>query len=516
MGISYAKSYLKIYIWQGIAFVLRFLSMFIVTPYLSKEPSTYGIYAVCISVTIFLNYADMGFLSAGQKFASECYARAERSEEMKYIGFGIFILLIFALICALIFFYFGLHPQALIKGLDTSEKISTATNLLLILAVFTPVAVLQRMIAMVFDIRLDNYINQRISLFASILTIASVFYFFRNGNYQIVSYFLFSQSINLAVVIICFFLAKRKYNYNIKRLFYCVRFDPIIYKRAKQLAYSGLYGMIVWLLFYEIDQIIIAKFLGSNKVAIYAIAIAFPTVFRTVLGIIFGPFLVRANYFVGIGDDEGLKKFCIQLVSLSAPVIVISTVAISIVSQPLVLSWVGNDYTESVNLAKLLVLVFTLSFISSPLSLYLVAKERLKEVYFIATILPFLYWGGILFSYSTLGLLSFGLFKLIATIVTSLFYLHFLVKYFKLSLLDFLRRVIVPLILPLCFLVSSLLIANRFLPNEKSKMNLLLVIGTAGLSIILSLLIAYFTSSRLRINAKNILGNIFLKTLNNE
>ena len=105
---------MKIYFWQGAAFVLRFLSMFIVTPYLTQEPSIYGIYAVCMSVTIFLSYADLGFLRAGQKYAAECYARGERAEEMKYIGFGTFVLLVFTLLCASVFFYLGYHPQSLI------------------------------------------------------------------------------------------------------------------------------------------------------------------------------------------------------------------------------------------------------------------------------------------------------------------------------------------------------------------------------------------------------------------
>jgi O-antigen/teichoic acid export membrane protein len=306
---SYKSNYIKIYFWQGAAFVLRFISMFIVTPYLSKEPTTFGIYSVCISVTIFLGYADLGFLRAGQKYASECFARGERTEEMKFIGFGAFVLFVFAMLCAIVFFYLGFHPEKLIKGLDTTGKVATASNLLFILAAFTPVTVLQRMASMIFDIRLDGYISQRISLGASLITIASVFYFFGNEHYQIVPYFFFSQSINLLVVLICLWLAKRKYQYNLLQLFRFINFNAAIYRKAKNLAYSGLYVMIVWIFFYELDQLAIGKFLGAEKVAIYAIAFAFATFFRSIYGILFSPFNVRANHYVGNGDDEGLKRF---------------------------------------------------------------------------------------------------------------------------------------------------------------------------------------------------------------
>jgi O-antigen/teichoic acid export membrane protein len=461
-----------------------------------------------MSVTTFLNYADLGFLRAGQKYAAESFARNDRDEEMKYIGFGTFVLLIFTLLCTSIFLYLGFHPQALIKGLDTPDKISIASNLLIILAVFTPATVLQRMVSMIFDIRLEGYINQRISLMASIITIGSVFYFFGNGNYRIVGYFFFSQCINLAAIIYCIFLAKQKYSYRIKQLFRSVRFDYDIYKKANSLAYSGLYVMLVWILFYELDQIAIGKFIGIDKVAIYAIGFYFATFFRSIYGILFSPFTVRANYFVGNDDDEGLKRFSLQLFSLSAPLVVLPTVAFALIAKPFIMSWVGSDYIESVDLARFFSLIFTVSFISYSASMILVAKVRIKEMYIIASLQPLIYWIGILCTYSFLGLLSFALFKFIASIVAEAYYFYILIKYLKISLKELLQRVLFPIILPLVFLVVSLLIAHSYFPYEKSKINLLIVLGTTGLCILISFIIQYSTSSNIRLVAKNILNDL--------
>ena len=86
---SYFRNYLNTYFWQTISIVLGFLSMFIVTPYITSNPSTYGIYMVCMSITVFLSYADLGFLGAGQKFAAEYYAKGDRDSEVKIIGFSI-------------------------------------------------------------------------------------------------------------------------------------------------------------------------------------------------------------------------------------------------------------------------------------------------------------------------------------------------------------------------------------------------------------------------------------------
>ncbi len=508
--------YLKTYLWQGAAFLLRFLSLFIVTPYLTKDPTTYGIYAVCLSVTVFLGYADLGFLQAGQKYAAECYTRGERAEEMRYIGFGTFILLVFTLLCAAVFCYLGYHPQVLIKGLDTPIKVSTASNLLFILAAFAPVTVLQRMVAMIFAIRLEAYINQRISLFASILTIVSVFYLFGGGNYRIVPYFFFFQTFNFIAVVVSLWIAKKKYEYNIQQLFRYVSFNSDIYKKAEGLAYSGLYLMFVWIVFYELDQMAIGKYLGAEKVAIFSIAFTFAVLFRSIYGVLFFPFTVQANHFVGKGDDAGLKRFCLQLVTLSAPLVVIPTVALALVAKPFILSWVGVKYTDSVPLARLFSLVFMSSFIGYTASMIFTAKVQLKEMCLIATIQPIIYWPGILATYSVLGLLSFASFKLAAVFISDVYCFYLLTRFFNMSVKELFKKTIYPLLGPLVFLVAALLTANRYLPCEKSRINLLIVLVTAGMCISVSMGIQYLASSDIQIAAKSILRSIFPKKLTAE
>ena len=169
MNKSYSKNYLKIYLWQGVSLVLNFLSMFIVIPYLTSEPAIYGIYTVCISISIFLAYADLGFMSAGQKYAAEYFAKGERVEEIKVIGFTNFILLIFLFLFSIGFFILSFHPEFLIKDIELGKQETIASSLLLILALFTPVTLLNRLLQMIYGIRLEDYIVQRTNIFASLL-----------------------------------------------------------------------------------------------------------------------------------------------------------------------------------------------------------------------------------------------------------------------------------------------------------------------------------------------------------
>ncbi len=507
---SFSTNYLKIYFWQGIAFALRFFSLFIVTPYLTKNPIIFGIYSVCVSVTIFLNYADLGFLRAAQKYASESFSRENRDEEMSYIGFGGFILLIFTLICSGFFLFFSIYPEFLIKSLNTLEENVIASKLLLILSIFTPFTVFQRISSMIFDIRLNGYINQRLSIISSFISILSTFYFFRNENYDIIGYFLFSQLLNFIGIIFTFFIAKKKYKYDLILLFKYIRFNLNIYHKTKKLAYSGLYIIIMWILFYELDQAVISKLIGPRSVAIYAIAFSFSSIFRSIFGIIFSPFTFRANHL--IDNQERFNKFCKDVFVITAPLVIIPTISLVLIAKPFVLTWVGDSYKDSILLARLFPLTFTLSFISYTVTIILLAKEKIKEMYVISTLQPFIYWLGILLTYSKFGLLSFGIFKLLATLIAEFYCLNLLMKYLNISLKDLFKMFISTFysVLFIIFILSFLNI--YFFPLVKSKSNLLIVLFSNGVCILLSFVIQYFSSNFFRVTFKNIISkntNIF-------
>lgn len=503
MQQSYTKNYIKIYLWQGISLVLNFLSMFIVIPYLTSDPTTYGIYTVCISFTIFLSYADLGFMGAGQKYAAEYFARGEIEEEIKVIGFTNFILLIFLLLFSVGFFILSFEPGLLVNGLITEKQINTASSLLLILAVFTPVTLLQRLLQMIFGIRMEDFIVQRTNIVASLLRILSVLWFFKNGKYDIVGYFLFLQIVNLLAAVFTLIIAKKRYNYNFMALFKSVRFDHAVYNKTKGLAFTSLYLTISWILYYELDPVAIGKLLGANQVAIYAIGLTILTFFRSILGILFSPFNVRFNHFIGFGDEEGLKTFVLQVVCILAPIVVIPIVTIAILAHSLVLSWVGADYIESVEIIQFLIFCNLFAFITYPIGSLLMAKERQKEMYFIGTLLPFVFWLGILLTFQFWGLKSFAIFKLIAFLISAAVYYGIMLKYLGITFFVSIEKIISPLFFSVLFLIVSAFAIRDYLSDTKEKINLLIVAATAGILIVISFVIQYLSSQdwRSKINS---------------
>lgn len=468
--------------------------MFIVLPFLAKDQSTFGVYSVCMSVTIFLGYADFGFMRSGQKFASESIGKNDRNEEMKYIGFSSFILLIFTVIIGLIILFVSFYPNILLKGVSKENDLIIASKLLFILGLFTPVTVFQRIISMIFEIRIENYINQKFFLISNLLTVISVLFFFGNGRYQIINYYLFSQILNLLAVILSFYVAKVRYGYNFLALFQKVKYDRNVYLKCSKLAYSGLYIMLASIIFYELDSIIISKFVGISKVAIFSIGLSISSIFRTFFGILYSPFSVRINYFIANKDYLNLEAFCKNILIQTAPLTLLSTFSFVLISQSFIFSWVGTKYLESVLLSQLLVLTFSFSFFSYTATMLLVATERVKEMYYVVTIQALLYWVLIYFMYSKFGLIVFGFFKLLCVLAVEVYYLFILFSKIDLDFRFLLDKIFRPLILPLIVLGSLMFCFHFIFPFEKSKINLFKICFMALISMLFSIFTLYFTS----------------------
>ncbi|MES2590492.1 MAG: polysaccharide biosynthesis protein [Bacteroidota bacterium] len=481
--------------------------MFIVVPYLTSNPPVYGIYTVCISVSIFLAYADLGFMGAGQKYAAEHFARGETEQEIKVIGFTSFVLFIFLLVFTAVFLYLSINPGLLLKDLVPGKETSIASSLLLILALFTPITLLQRLLQMIFGIRLEDYIIQRTNIVASLVKISSVLWFFRNGQYNIVGYFLFVQIVNFLSAIIALVIARQLYNYNFKALASSVRFNKEVFAKTKTLALTSLYLTIIWILYYELDSVIIGKFIGASKVAIYAIGLTVLSFFRSILGILFSPFSFRFNHFIGVNDLEGLKRFYLQITIVMAPLVVIPIISISLFAKSLILSWVGNDYIESVEIARFLVLCNLFAFITYPAGMLLMAQERIKEMYFVNTLIPIVFWLGVALTYPFWGLKSFAVFKLIAFGISAIVYYFVIVKFLNITVIQLMKKMILPLLLPVLFLVIVSFFVKNFVPYEKSKLNVLIIAMLTGGCIIGTFFIQYVSSAEIRKTVKGLIAS---------
>ena len=473
---------------------MNLLSMFIVVPRITSEPIVYGVYMLCISTAIFLSYADIGFVGAGYKYCAECFARKDLQSEIEIQGFVSFVLAVFVSIFVIFYLAASFWPELLIKDINNSVESAIASKLLLIQAVFSYTIIFQRLNNAIFGIRLEDYVFQKIQITASLIRIFSVFYFFRSDSYDIVGYFLFSKIVELTAVSLGIFLAKYRYNYNIGQLIRSFRFSRAVFDKTRKLAFGSFYVTIMWIIYYELDSIAISKLLGAEALAYFAIGLTISKFFRSLSSVIYSPFMARFNHFVGLGDVQGLKNMYFTVIKRTMPMVVFPVICILILMKPLILSWVGIDYVSSIRIAKFLIFCSLFMFISNPTSGVIVALEKIRQLYVINTVMACVYWIGIVATVNYWQVESFAIFKFISLLIASLFYLVISMRFLEIDILHFIKKVILPIAGPVVFLMVSLILIEPYLPVEKGKANLLLVVFTGGVFSLLSFCLYYLMS----------------------
>jgi O-antigen/teichoic acid export membrane protein len=491
---SFIRNYLHTYFWQGIAIFLNLTSMLVVIPMITNNKVIYGVYSICISTAMFLNYADLGFVSASIKYAGECYASSKRKEELQYFGLSGFILFIFVSIISGIYILFSYYPSLLIKDFSSPEYLSIATKLLIIQAIFSFSTVLQRYISGVFQVRIESFIYQRINLVGSLLKIASVFFFFSSGRYDIVGYFLFSKLVEFVIILIGINIINRRYKISFIDYIKEFRFNKSVFIKTKDLAFSSLFVTFMWILYYELDLIIIGKLISASAVAIYALAFTLTKFIRSLSSTIFSPFQNRYNHLIGLGEMEGLKVLLYKVILYTMPIFVFFVLSVIVLSENIVLSWAGDEYLQSKIILSFLAANFMLSFIRVPGANMLVALKRIKDMYWINFIVVIVFWSGVLLTKNFLGVNSFAIFKFVAGIFAMIFYFRFLIKFLNKSITIILRETLLRMIIPIIVIILFLLFIREYLPDTKGKMNLITVIATGGVGTFLGFLSLYFSS----------------------
>ncbi|MEG1671650.1 MAG: oligosaccharide flippase family protein, partial [Mucinivorans sp.] len=370
--------------------------------------------------------------------------------------------------------YMSFHPENLISGLSDPTQREIAHKLLLILAISAPVMVLQRMLQMIFGIRLEEYNIQKIVIIGNVLKIASIFYFFTGGRYDIVGYYLFMQIVAVMVVLTGLWMARRKYNYPFKLLFTKFKFSKTIFAQTKSLAFSSLFVTAAWILYYELDSIAIGKMLGAKMVAIYAIGLTLLGFIRSLLGVFFSPFSSRFNHFIGLGKIEEFKTFYLHVIKMTFPLVVFPLTAAAMMSRGLIVSWVGVEYDASVDVAVWLILCNVLGFISYPAGVMLVAREKIKQMYLVNAAMVVVFWGGILLTIGSWGVESFAVFKFITFTLSAILYVWLSIQFLGISFAKFLRQVVLPHLPALILIIVVLYFVQNICIDGKSKLSLLI------------------------------------------
>ncbi len=495
---TYTKSYIYIYLWHIISIVLGLASIFVVVPYLSSNSVLYGIYSICVTLMMFYSYADIGFLSAGQKFAAEYYAQGERRKEISVLSFTAFLILLFFFVISLVLMLISFNPNWVIKNIVDLNELKIFRSLVWILIVSFPVFVAQRILMLTYAVKLEDFRYQRFVVIGNLTKILSVFLFFSGSNYMLVEYFLALHIINLLVVICGCIDAKRRYKYSWTEIRDTFSEYGVVFKKVRPLAAVSFLSALCWFVYYEIDNFVVSSLLGVEKLAIYAIALAILTAFRTFLGALFTPFTSRFNHLIGEGNIDGLNSFFYNIATLLFPIIVFPIIIVGTMADSFVISWVGEDYVESIPLLKVMVYCNIFAFISYLNTPYMMGLQKVKPVSYSAILGPVIFWGGVFVTINHWGLYSFGFWKMFSMCAVALFLYFYVSRIMKRNYFELFLQLAKNYAIPLIATILLSLFAKRYMISEHNNAALIInVISIFGV-FVFSYGISVLTCKQLR------------------
>lgn len=503
------QNYLKIYFWRILSLVTGFLSLLIVVPHLSSDPEIYGVYSVCIAFTLYLSYADIGFLSAGQKYAAEAFARGNRKDEVEVLGFTAAILLLMILPFAIAMIFCYTNPGLLISDLSVEGK-EVASKIFLVSGTLFPIQVVfQRITQTILIIRIKEFISLRVDVVFNLLKIASIFYFFHGESYMIVEYYLFAIVMTIAGSLIVLMIIRRTEKYNLLALLKSIQLSKKWYYHTSKLAFSSLVLTIGWIIYYEIDLILIGKWLTPNDVAIYAIGFTILNFLRNLWNIVFSPFSQRFNHYVALDSGSKLRDMIKRIIDYTLPLSIIVTLVLFLSAEKLVYYWVGEYYEDSVLIVQVLILGTGFSFVTKPSSFYFTANTEYKFIYILGIMVPIIFCLGVailLPSYNLVGLAiakSIAMFSgLVISIVgiSKIYNPLILIRKWSINLL---------LLSMLIIYLVNVILLNLFTDQFKSTANLVLLVLIMGMVIIVSYVLILLTKKEQRQDIMWIKNKVF-------
>ncbi len=510
MTDSYSKNYLKIYFWRFLSIITNFLSLMIVLPLISDNQELYGIYAFCISFSAYLSYADIGFLNAGQKFSAEEYSKGNRDEEMKILGFTAFVLLIMMIPFSIMMIVLSNNPEIIIKDLSSKGQ-EIAGYIFFIIGIFTPInMIIERLVQSILIIRIKDYISYRFNIISNIIKILSVFIFFNRDNYLLAEYFLFISLINIISSIVIMVIIKINENYDFIALIKSLRLTKRYYHLTKALAFSSLFSTLGYLIYYELDLIIIGQLYGPEEVAVYAIGFTFLNFFRTMWSSVFSPYAQRFNHFANEDSNHNIKKLLSNNIIYGMPLSFITITTLFLLADNIVILWVGEKYFESIIILRILMISTLFSFLTIPASHYFTAKLMHKYIYVLGALVPATFILSIFLLSPIMGINGIAVAKTIAVFISfiiSIIGISKIINLFKIFK-KWAIQLIILILLILPFLVENL--SLLFSDHYKNPIQLLILLVLSGSLIALSYLAVLMTRKNSRIEL-----TLFLNSLRN-
>jgi O-antigen/teichoic acid export membrane protein len=497
--MSNKKNYLLTYFWSILEYLTYFLSMFLVTPKitgtLSKE--VYGAYMTVVGYTVFLNYMDFGFLGAANKYGCDEYIRGNKEKEIEILAGVSFIQILTFSVFSAAMIFFSQYPDMIIKGLNEDSR-QVSQYLFALLAIFVFGSIPRRIITIIAQFRIQMYQVTSWLIIGNLMNIGLIYIILRNNNgINIVYYYFFSNLIILVIVLFLGIRLFRKWKYPIRLFLKNLKIKKDILKYLWPFAKASLFSSVMYMLYYEVDTVYIAKFISAEQLAIYVIGFSLMGFFRRLSSTLNGPYVPKYNEYYVKNDDIGMKNFYFSNIAVIFPFIIIPAMVSIILMPQFIIAYVGDKYYDSIFISQILIASYLYGSLTDISSYVIVSKVKINIMYISSAIVTVIFWLIIFIFIDKYGIQAVAFAKTFSLLLSSIFTIYFCNKLLKIRFFEYAKIILLPGILSigLAFVLS---IPFQGITTFKSKIELIKIMLIMGAICLISISFYIFISKQFK------------------
>jgi len=310
------------------------------TSHLGK--SAYGLWVLTASITVYFGMLNLGYAESLVKFVSQYRAQKDATRLNEIISTMFFV---FAGVGALAYAAAMILASDLGRLLSLSpEQARTGRYLLLIISAYVALGFPFSVFGAVVNGFQRKYLNGSIAIATSIL-VAVVNVIVLLLGYGLVELVACTTAIRL--------LSYLGYRLTAYRVFPALRISTrhVRLSRLKELTAFSVYMLLIDIankLNYATDVLVIGVFLNTAAVAIWAVAQRLTELTRRLTDQLSHALFPVVVDSATIGDNERLRLLFLQATRLSLAMVLPVCAVLALLSQQVVLLWVGPQFIESV------------------------------------------------------------------------------------------------------------------------------------------------------------------------
>jgi O-antigen/teichoic acid export membrane protein len=311
-------------------------------------PSVYGLWMITASIPAYFSIFDLGYGVAQVKFIANYRARLD-AEGLNEIVSTLFV--VFAVIGLIVMIAGGVVAYNLSALFNLSpEEASTGRQVMLIISLYVAIGFPLSVFGGVVNGFQRNHLNSYIAI-ATVIVVAVVNVAVLTAGYDLVTL--------VASTTIVRILAYVGYRANAYRAFPRLSLRPRHFKSKRLREVTGFSSYILLIdiankLNYSTDIPVIGVLIGPSAVAVWAVAQRLITATQDMTTQVSGNLFPVVTDMAALGETARLREVFLQGTRISYAMVIPVATILALVADHLVLSWVGQGFSESVNVIWIL------------------------------------------------------------------------------------------------------------------------------------------------------------------